>query len=230
MSNKKWDDPEYRKAYFAAYRAKNKEKISAYLKEYYASHSDEQKLKSPKKTDEQREAARKRASAWYYANKERASASKKAKYDAKAASEYNKKYRLKNADVIRAKDSARQKTDAAREAARKRREKDSEKNVARAKKWAENNPEKIRIARKNTAGRRRARIVSRPFEHIDPNEVYAASGGICGLCGAHVSIDSFEIDHILPIARGGGHTRDNVQVAHRTCNKKKGARLVDFLT
>lgn len=32
------------------------------------------------------------------------------------------------------------------------------------------------------------------------------------------------IDHIIAIVNGGGHTWDNVQVAHRQCNSYKGAR------
>lgn len=33
------------------------------------------------------------------------------------------------------------------------------------------------------------------------------------------------IDHIIPIARGGSHTWDNVQLAHVYCNSVKGAQL-----
>lgn len=33
------------------------------------------------------------------------------------------------------------------------------------------------------------------------------------------------IDHIVPISKGGGHTWDNVQVAHRLCNIHKGDRI-----
>ncbi len=33
------------------------------------------------------------------------------------------------------------------------------------------------------------------------------------------------IDHIVPMARGGGHVWSNVQVAHMICNSRKGDRL-----
>lgn len=33
------------------------------------------------------------------------------------------------------------------------------------------------------------------------------------------------IDHIVPISKGGGHTWDNVQVAHRLCNIKKSDHI-----
>lgn len=33
------------------------------------------------------------------------------------------------------------------------------------------------------------------------------------------------IDHIIPMAKGGGHTWDNVQVAHMICNSRKGDKV-----
>jgi 5-methylcytosine-specific restriction endonuclease McrA len=32
------------------------------------------------------------------------------------------------------------------------------------------------------------------------------------------------IDHIVPLAAGGDDTKANVQLAHRRCNTRKGAR------
>ena len=29
------------------------------------------------------------------------------------------------------------------------------------------------------------------------------------------------IDHIIPMSKGGGHTWDNVQIAHAICNSRK---------
>jgi 5-methylcytosine-specific restriction endonuclease McrA len=34
----------------------------------------------------------------------------------------------------------------------------------------------------------------------------------------------FEVDHVRPIAKGGRHSEDNLQLTHRRCNRKKGAR------
>jgi hypothetical protein len=59
-------------------------------------------------------------------------------------------------------------------------------------------------------------------------------GNICYLCGDEidVSIDDhhdpmyLNIDHIVPISRGGRHTWDNVAPTHKRCNESKGAKLV----
>lgn len=54
----------------------------------------------------------------------------------------------------------------------------------------------------------------------------------CGICGRmcnpfdntwtdHFGASSPTLDHIIPLAKGGSHTWDNVQVAHAICNSKK---------
>jgi 5-methylcytosine-specific restriction endonuclease McrA len=43
----------------------------------------------------------------------------------------------------------------------------------------------------------------------------------CRDCGATADLT---VDHIVPVARGGGHERHNLQVLCRPCNSRKGAR------
>ncbi|WP_253201000.1 HNH endonuclease [Collinsella sp. zg1085] len=60
-----------------------------------------------------------------------------------------------------------------------------------------------------------------------------AEGRACHLCGAPIDYDlpaghpySFELDHIIPIARGGEpYDYANAAPAHRICNRRKGARM-----
>jgi 5-methylcytosine-specific restriction endonuclease McrA len=46
----------------------------------------------------------------------------------------------------------------------------------------------------------------------------------CAVCGAE---DRIEIDHIIPLARGGTHTCDNLQPLCKTCNCSKGAKTME---
>lgn len=63
-------------------------------------------------------------------------------------------------------------------------------------------------------------------------ELYEQANGICQLCGTPVlplmiapDPMSATIDHIIPLAKGGRHTRDNIQLAHFICNSRKSDRI-----
>ena len=66
---------------------------------------------------------------------------------------------------------------------------------------------------------------------IKPEVVFARDGWRCQLCGCKTpqrlrgknQLRSPEVDHIVPISQGGGHTWDNVQCACRKCNIDKRA-------
>ena len=51
----------------------------------------------------------------------------------------------------------------------------------------------------------------------------AANELLCVYCGT-VSAVHWEVDHIIPRARGGTHAWHNLAVACRDCNRSKGAR------
>lgn len=72
---------------------------------------------------------------------------------------------------------------------------------------------------------RRATLREVPTERIVASEVFARDAGVCGICSQPVDPARYEIDHVVPLARGGEHTYANVQVAHPTCNRHKGARM-----
>jgi 5-methylcytosine-specific restriction endonuclease McrA len=40
-----------------------------------------------------------------------------------------------------------------------------------------------------------------------------------------VEPELWELDHIIPLVRGGKHILENVAVSHRFCNRSKGAKL-----
>lgn len=61
-------------------------------------------------------------------------------------------------------------------------------------------------------------------EPIIRREVWEAWGCCCGICSEPVAWAEMELDHIQPISRGGSHTWDNVQPAHKPCNSGKRDR------
>ena len=66
--------------------------------------------------------------------------------------------------------------------------------------------------------------------------------GICKICGRQVDTEDYyytdegyfiagdnypSIDHIIPLAKGGTHTWNNIQLAHRHCNAIKSDKIIE---
>lgn len=73
-------------------------------------------------------------------------------------------------------------------------------------------------------------------EIIYPEAIYARDQWTCQLCGEPVDKTlvfpnpmSPSLDHRVPIAAGGTHTRDNTQLSHFVCNARKGSRTTSDL-
>lgn len=84
--------------------------------------------------------------------------------------------------------------------------------------------------------RRRAKIKAAMVDRdITLAGLFRRDGGVCQLCGKPCRLDDYviqrgqkqcgdwypSIDHIIPLAKGGRHSWENVQLAHRICNSRK---------
>jgi 5-methylcytosine-specific restriction endonuclease McrA len=98
-------------------------------------------------------------------------------------------------------------------------------NRENVRRWRQENPEKARELSRIKESARRARKRGQFVEPIHPLIVLERADGVCGICGGDVDPFSFHVDHIIPLARGGEHSYQNVQPAHPACNTKKGARV-----
>lgn len=70
--------------------------------------------------------------------------------------------------------------------------------------------------------RRRARLVGAAVERFTREDIIARDGLTCYLCGHPVQPDDVHLDHVVPLTRGGNHTKENVRVSHSACNMAKG--------
>jgi len=85
--------------------------------------------------------------------------------------------------------------------------------------------------------KRRARIKGLPYESVDPIKVFKRDNYVCQLCGRKtlrskrgtIHPRAPELDHIIPIAQGGGHLYQNVQCVCRECNNIKGDKSIGQL-
>lgn len=83
-------------------------------------------------------------------------------------------------------------------------------------------------ARRVSRAQRKARLRGNVRESFDPRKIFERDGWRCGICSKRVGRSykwphdrSATLDHIVPLARGGEHTRANVQLAHWECNWRK---------
>jgi 5-methylcytosine-specific restriction endonuclease McrA len=65
----------------------------------------------------------------------------------------------------------------------------------------------------------------RPRVKLSRREILARDGHTCQYCGRQGP--DLTIDHVVPRHRGGTHTWENVVTACRSCNHRKGGRLLD---
>jgi len=69
--------------------------------------------------------------------------------------------------------------------------------------------------------------------------LFRRDAGVCHICGGKCNAEDFtvidgtfiagdwypSIDHVVPLIKGGIHSWDNVKLAHRRCNSRKGGKI-----
>lgn len=96
--------------------------------------------------------------------------------------------------------------------------------------------------RNNRELKDRLKNMNRIDRNISLHKLIQRDKGICKICGRQVDINDYyytdegyfiagenypSIDHIIPLAKGGTHTWDNVQLAHRHCNSIKSDKILE---
>jgi len=102
--------------------------------------------------------------------------------------------------------------------------------VARTKAWRAANPEQNRRNRVISQGTRRARGDVVRFTYDEVLVTYGSDCHICleGIdlaapkkCGSPGWERSLWLDHVIPLAKGGAHSLENMRPSHALCNLKK---------
>lgn len=157
-----------------------------------------------------------RAARWNRENKER-------------RREINRKYREANKD----KDEARRKLNVEKKKAYDKAYNlvHKDKKYKQNKKWASENLSLVRQYKKRYSDKHREmwRIYchnrrTKTYIKITLEDISNWESRICGICNDSI-LDSYHIDHVVPLSRGGEHEVKNLQLTHPTCNLRKNNKL-----
>lgn len=94
--------------------------------------------------------------------------------------------------------------------------------------------ERKRASRRICRAARKSAVRRAVVERFDPLDVLRRDGWLCHMCGRKTPSklrgshkpNAPELDHIIPIAAGGEHSRLNTACACRACNIAKGAKVM----
>lgn len=133
--------------------------------------------------------------------------------------DYMRQWRADNPDLVRESKRAWEETNYVKHRAAA--------NVANAK-YKQAHPEK----RREHDLKRRAVKRGATVGTVDLDRLWLEQDGRCGLCEKPLDRDlewphplSPSVDHIVPLALGGGHEQSNLQWACLVCNVRKGAKM-----
>jgi 5-methylcytosine-specific restriction endonuclease McrA len=96
-------------------------------------------------------------------------------------------------------------------------------------------PELAKAAKRIHKASRKAKERGANSERVDPLAVFGRDGWVCRACGVETprekrgtyDDDAPELDHIVPLSRGGAHSYANTQCLCRSCNGSKGAMTME---
>ncbi|GAB3763515.1 hypothetical protein GCM10028796_17140 [Ramlibacter monticola] len=92
-----------------------------------------------------------------------------------------------------------------------------------------------RKVRSGSSHRRRAEKFGCEYQPVSKWRVFDRDGWSCYLCGRDTPKElsgttepnAPELEHVVPLAKGGAHSYENVRCACRRCNRAKGSGLLE---
>lgn len=98
--------------------------------------------------------------------------------------------------------------------------------LERTRRWRKDNPQRVKLHSKTANHRRRARMrnAKGSFTTNDVIRLLKLQKGRCYWCDENCKKE-YEIDHVIPLARGGSNYASNIVIACKSCNRSKQDKL-----
>jgi 5-methylcytosine-specific restriction endonuclease McrA len=192
------------------YRMKNSVAIAAKAKAKYQKNRDAILAQKKEYTEKNRDRRKAYLKKHYAENKERirASVAKARIGKEEKLAAWQREYRKANPELVR-------------QRGREYYQKDREKKLKQKSEWGKTPDGRIKQKAKNQTRRARKNSVVSTLTASDLKEIRDKAKGRCFYCRVKGPL---ALDHIIPISKGGPHSRDNVVMACRSCNSSKGPK------
>lgn len=186
--------------YNRAYRQKNLDKRKAQDRAYYQANKERLKEKQRDYHAAHLDKERNRSREYYRRHIEQ-------------SREYGKRYRATHKDAIRARQASWRK-------------RHIERLRIKQKAWRNSRIEQTRHLSRLQAARRRNRKLSAEGSHsaADIQGLLQAQNNFCWWCG-ELLVNGYEVDHRIPLSRGGSDGVENLVIACVSCNRRKSNKL-----
>jgi len=204
----RYDCKSCKKKYDNANRETIKERHAIWHKQYYATNTEKLKRKRKNYYTANGEVMRERSRYYYNVNREEEKKKKRDFYN-------NVKINPTKMDKIRESNRIASQKYKKKGIHKKRMESDA---LYR---------ERFCLLARSRRSLRRARMYQNGYEKVDYREILERDGYICHICGGTVDPEQLHYDHVIPIARGGSHTKENIKVSHAVCNMRKSSKLLE---
>ena len=198
-----------------SYYQSHQEETLAQKKQYYQDNKEEKKALSNKYYEDNKEAKKAYAEQYRKDNREK-------------INEYLKQYYIDNEEDQKVQRKQYYKDNKVEiTTLRKRYRKDNKAYISEWMKQYQQTPNGKAASKKNSH-KRRAQKAGVGYENFNPNNIFKRDGYRCQLCGKKTRPDYNRfhplfpnLDHIVPLNKGGSHTKKNTQCLCRLCNMIK---------
>jgi 5-methylcytosine-specific restriction endonuclease McrA len=101
--------------------------------------------------------------------------------------------------------------------------------LAKHKDWDLKNPEKRKELRRKNERKRRSNKFNNGSDFYTEKQIIDIYGNFCHICLNSIDLSlnrrdpmGFQVDHVIPLSKGGEDKINNVKPSHAICNQQKG--------